>query len=136
MKTEAEPQTVQRAVRSKATALAIIGVAAFVTITVAQLSRYFIGGNVVLQAGNVVLNESTAKKILAVSDTGWVRIDTQVIILLDELLRFPIHPDNLDGVKAQIPSRISLNFNSDESAIITALASSLLVPNTNYDAAA
>jgi cyclic-di-AMP phosphodiesterase PgpH len=82
------------------------------------------------------LNEGTALRILSASDTRWARIDAQVIILLDEVLRFPIRPDNLDGVKAQLPSKISLNFNADDSAVITAIASSLLVPNTNYDAAA
>jgi putative nucleotidyltransferase with HDIG domain len=200
----------------KFVALAVIAVCAFLAIIAAQLSRYFIGGSVVLQPGDVAgqdiraprritfiseaetnrqrdlaeasvapvftapdaqiarqqlgiardlmnqiaeiradrvvsntqrieqlstlpgaaLNQNIAEKILAVSDTRWARIDTQVIVLLDEVLRDPIHPDNLDGVKAQLPSRISLNFNADESSVITALASSLLVPNTNYDAAA
>lgn len=82
------------------------------------------------------LNEVNAQRILAVSDTTWARIDTQVIVLLDEVLRDPIRPDNLDGVKAQLPTKISLNFNADQSSVITALASALLVPNTNYDAAA
>ncbi len=82
------------------------------------------------------LNETTARLILAEDDTGWARIDTQVIVLLDEVLRIPIHPDNMDSVKAQLPSRISLNFNANESTIITTLAAALLVPNTSYDAAA
>ncbi|MFS8086459.1 MAG: hypothetical protein ACMG6H_12575, partial [Acidobacteriota bacterium] len=33
-------------------------------------------------------------------------------------------------------SRISLNFSADESTVITTLAATLLVPNTNYDTAA
>ena len=82
------------------------------------------------------LNETNAARILGASDTTWARIDTQVIVLLDEVLRDPIRPDNLDGVKAQLPTRISLNFNADQSSVITALASALLVPNTSYDAAA
>ena len=85
---------------------------------------------------NLGLNETNARRILAVDDTAWARIDTQVVVLLDEVLRFAIRPDNLDGVKAQLPSRISLNFNADQALVITALASALLVPNTNYDAAA
>src|SRR5438105_2767441 len=60
MRTEAVLQTAQRAAHSKAVALAIIGISAFIAITVAQLSRYFIGGNVVLQPGNVALQDIRA----------------------------------------------------------------------------
>jgi putative nucleotidyltransferase with HDIG domain len=216
MMTDAAPLSAQRAARRKATALAAVGIVAFVTITVAQLTRFFIGGNIVLQPGSVAsqdiraprritytsdaetnrqrdlaeasvsavftppdaqiarqqlgiardlmnqiaqiranaaatederikdlgalpdlgLNNKTAKLILSVSDTSWARIDTQVVIILDEVLRQSIRPDNLDSIKAQLPSQISLNFNSDESSIITTLVSALLVPNTNYDASA
>jgi putative nucleotidyltransferase with HDIG domain len=216
MMTDAVPLSAQRAARRKATALAAIGIVAFVAVTVAQLTRFFIGGNIVLQVGNVAsqdiraprritytseaetnrqrdlaeasvapvftapdgqiarqqlstardlmnkiaqiradtsatqeqhieqltalttlgLNDKTATQILSVDDTSWARIDTQVIIILDEVLRLSIRPDNLDSIKAQLPSRISLNFNSDESSIITSLVSALLVSNTNYDAAA
>lgn len=210
------PLSPQQALRRKLTALALVAAAAFVAITIAQLSRNFVGGDVVLEPGSVapqdiraprrttfvseaetnrqrdlaegsvapvftapdaqiarqqlgvardlmnriaqiradktvsdsvrmeqlmalqngVLGEATAEKLLAVNDTRWARIDTQVIILLDEILRIPIRPDNLEGVMAQLPNRISLSFNSDESGIITTIASALLLPNTNYDAAA
>jgi putative nucleotidyltransferase with HDIG domain len=216
MKTEEAPGSSERAARRKAIALAVIGISAFIAITLAQLSRFYIGGSATIQIGNVALldirsprrityasdsettrqrdlaeasvaplftapdaqiarqqlgaardlmnriaqiradttlseaahidqlmalpnlalNEINAHHILTVDDTAWARIDTQVIMLLDEVLRFPIRPDNLDGVKAQLPTRISLNFNADQSSVITALASALLVPNTNYDAAA
>ena len=216
MKTDAAPLSAQRAAHRKATALAVVGIVAFVAIVASQLTRFFIGGNIVLQQGSVALqdiraprritlvseaetnrqrdlaeasvspvftppdsqiarqqlgiardlmnkiaqiradastsedqhieqlvalptlglNDKTAALILAVNDTSWARIDTQVVVMLDEVLRLSIRPDNLDSVKAQLPSRISLNFNSDESSIITTLASALLVPNTNYDAAA
>jgi len=215
MKTEAAPKSPELAARRKVLALAVIGVSVFVAITLAQLSRFYIGGNASVQSGmvalqdirsprrityisdsetarqrdlaeasvapvftapdaqiarqqlgaardlmnriaqirsdtvlsesahidqlmtlpNLGLNEVNAHRILAVDDTAWARIDTQVIVMLDEILRFPIRPDNLDGVKAQLPNRISLNFNADQSSVITALASALLVPNTNYDAA-
>ncbi len=216
MKTEAAPKPELQMAKRKAIVFAVIGISAFIAITLAQLSRFYIGGSAVVQNGsvalqdiratrrityisdsetarqrdlaeasvspiytapdaqiarqqlgsardlmnhiaqiradttlstsahieqlmaipNVGLNEATAGRILTVNDTAWARIDTQVIVLLDEVLRFPIRPDNLDGAKAQLPNRISLNFNADQSSIITALASALLVPNTNYDAAA
>jgi putative nucleotidyltransferase with HDIG domain len=216
MKTEAAPQPALNPARRKTLTLALIACLAFIGITAAQLSRFFVGGDVVLQPGSVALqdiraprritfiseaetsrqrdlaeasvapvftapdgqiarqqlgiardlmnriseiradkslsddqrteqliglqelalNEQTARTILKVDDTRWARIDAQVIILLDEVLRFSIRPDNLDGVRAQLPSRISLNFNSDEVSIITSLVSALLTPNTNYDAAA
>lgn len=216
MKADAAPRTPEQAARRKALALAVVGISAFVAVTLAQLTRFYIGGSAAVQLGSVALqdihasrrityisdsetgrqrdlaeasiapvftapdsqiarqqlgaardlmnriaqiradgtvseaaridqlivlptlglNETNAQRILDVSDTSWARIDTQVIVLLDELLRFPIRPDNLDGVKAQLPNRISLNFNADQTSIITALTSALLVPNTNYDAAA
>src|SRR5690349_13657325 len=70
MKMATSPQMLaQRVARNKAAALALVGVFAFVAIIVAQLSRYFIGGNVVLQPGSVALQDIRApRRITYTSD--------------------------------------------------------------------
>ena len=82
------------------------------------------------------LDAEVAERILDISDTRWIRVDAQVIGLLDEVLRSPIRPDNVNTIKAALPIRISLDFSAEEAAVIAALALPMLVPNTNYDAAA
>ncbi len=77
-----------------------------------------------------------AARILSISDSRWARVDAHAMALLDEVLRSPIKPENLNSVKAALPIRISLEFSAEEVAVITALAVPMLVPNTNYDAAA
>ncbi len=82
------------------------------------------------------LDSATAERILGINDSRWTRVDAHVAALLDEVLRSPIKPDDLNTIRASLPIRISLEFSIEEAAVIVALAAPMLAPNTNYDAAA
>lgn len=82
------------------------------------------------------LSADVAARILGISDTRWARVDAQIMALLDEVLRSPIRPENLSSIRAALPIRISLEFSPEEASVIAALAAPMLVPNSNYDAAA
>ncbi len=82
------------------------------------------------------LPENTALAILRFNDAQWGRVASQVLSVLDTVLRTPIHPDNLDKVRAGLGQYISLSLSPEEAEVVYQLASALLVTNTNYDAAA
>ncbi len=82
------------------------------------------------------IRESTARAILALQDRQWGRVSAQTTAVLDAVLRRPIHPGNLEEVRASVPQLISFSLQPEEAEIVTQLVGALIVPNTNYDAAA
>jgi len=82
------------------------------------------------------IRESVARAILTLHDRQWGRVSAQVTAVLDAVLRRPIHPGNLEEVRASVPQLISFSLQPDEADIVNQLVSALIVPNTNYDAAA
>ncbi len=82
------------------------------------------------------IRESTARAVTALQDRQWGRVSAQTIAVLDAVLRRPIHPGNLEEVRASVPQLISFSLQPDEAEIVTQLVSALIVPNTNYDATA
>ena len=84
----------------------------------------------------VGISEQTALKLLELSQPAWLRVDMQVMSVLDVALRSPIQPDNLNRAKDSIASLISLSLSQEEAAAVNEVSQALLVPNTNYDATA
>jgi putative nucleotidyltransferase with HDIG domain len=82
------------------------------------------------------IRESTARAIAMLQDRQWGRVSAQTTAVLDAVLRRSIHPGNVEEVRAGVPQLISFSLQSDEAEIVTQLVNALIVPNTNYDAAA
>lgn len=82
------------------------------------------------------IDTSLADRILNINDARWARVDAYITTMLDEVLRSPIRAENLNSIRAALPSQISLEFSPEEAAVIAALATPMLTPNTEYDAAA
>lgn len=82
------------------------------------------------------LSRDDAVDLLNLTDEDWANVDAQVIAVLDSAMRTPIQPDTLARARDNIIGQISLNLSMDAALVTTALAQALLVPNTNYDAAA
>ncbi|HQV68709.1 MAG TPA: HDIG domain-containing protein [Thermoflexales bacterium] len=82
------------------------------------------------------LTPDTAHVILKLSDLRWAQIDAGAVALVDGMMRGPIQKDNADSMKARLPAQISLSYTPEEAALMAALASPWIVPNTNFDAAA
>ncbi|MDW8395362.1 MAG: HDIG domain-containing protein [Anaerolineae bacterium] len=89
-----------------------------------------------LAISELSLSEETARRILRLNDVQWSRIAGQVIAVLDVTLRASIRPEDLDRLRAGLGQHISLSLSSEEADIVNRIAGALLVPNTNYDAAA
>jgi cyclic-di-AMP phosphodiesterase PgpH len=83
----------------------------------------------------LALPEPIARAIVAHSDTQWGRIDAQIMTVLDNAMRAPIRPDNLDQARNSLRQQISLSLSTSDAALVELIAGTLIVPNTNYDGA-
>jgi hypothetical protein len=81
----------------------------------------------------LLLDREMIMGILSLSDSRWESITQETTSILDQLMREPIREDQQIIVDLKIPSLISLSFSEDQSAIITALVQSFLVPNSLYN---
>ena len=82
------------------------------------------------------LSDALARKLLAFSETSWARVETQVISVLDVVMRTAIQPDNVIRTQETLTGLISLSLSTDEAQAVKELTQPLIVPNTQYDAAA
>lgn len=85
---------------------------------------------------NAKLDDAEIQLILKSSDTRWALIDSQIITLLDEVMRNPIRTDNLDTIKARLPGLVSFIYSPDEASLISEFVADLTVPNTTVDTSA
>ncbi len=71
--------------------------------------------------------------LLSVSDARWSAIQQESLRVLEQVMRTPVRADNLDFVKNDISSQVSLTFNDQDSALVTELVTSHVVPNSQYN---
>jgi putative nucleotidyltransferase with HDIG domain len=79
------------------------------------------------------LSRDTIIAILSLSSSRWLGVSQEATSVLDQVMREPIHEDQLIPVDQRIPTLISLSFPEDQSAIITSLVQAFVVPNSLYD---
>jgi cyclic-di-AMP phosphodiesterase PgpH len=89
-----------------------------------------------LEIKPLALDEPAARLLIASNDTEWLNVDRQVISVLDEAMRVPIRPDNIDQARKSLRQQISLSLNPQQAALVETIVATMLVPNTNFDEAA
>jgi hypothetical protein len=91
--------------------------------------------NALMALQPLALTQPIANAILDHTDTQWGRIDAQIMTVLDNAMRAPIRPDNLDLARNSLRQQISLSLSTSDAELVELIAGALIVPNTNYDAA-
>ncbi len=77
------------------------------------------------------LNEATIVQLFNVDDSLWQEIDTEIIAILERVMRGEIKSTDLARIRAQLPTQVSVRFNDmREIDVIVSLVSDLLRPNT------
>ncbi|MDX1995333.1 MAG: HDIG domain-containing protein [bacterium] len=86
------------------------------------------------QVRELQLEEPITERLLEIDAETWREIDDQIVSVLERVMRDPIREDNLEEVRAGLPTQVSVRFNEEDSAVIVAIVSDLLrvnsVPNT------
>lgn len=78
----------------------------------------------------LTLTDDQIDRILNMSAETWESVDGEIINVLERILREPIRATNLEVVRTQLPTQVSIRFSSEESGIIVAIVEDLLRPNT------
>lgn len=81
---------------------------------------------------NVKLKPESEQLILGMSDARWSAVQQEAVRVLDQVMRGPVRPDNLDFVRNEIPTDVSLTLSEQDSALVSELTAGFVVPNSQY----
>jgi cyclic-di-AMP phosphodiesterase PgpH len=78
----------------------------------------------------VVIPPDIAETILSFSDETWNEVREEILNVLTRVMRDSIRESDLATIRAQLPSQVSVRFDSDETQVITTLVGGLIRANT------
>ncbi len=82
------------------------------------------------------LSEGVRRRIVEFNDENWEAVASEVLNTLSFAMRESIREADLPRVRAQLGNQVSVRFNEEERAVIVALVSDLIRPNTFLNSAA
>jgi putative nucleotidyltransferase with HDIG domain len=74
----------------------------------------------------------TVDYAIAVSESRWQIVQAEALRVLELVMRRSIHEEDVEQVKANVSSSVSLTLNELQSALVSELVSSFVVPNSFY----
>jgi putative nucleotidyltransferase with HDIG domain len=83
---------------------------------------------------DISLQPASIEFILAISPARWDSIQEASRVLLAEVMRAPVRAEDLETVRAGLPSLVSLNLTENEAAVTVELVAPLVAANTFYSA--
>lgn len=78
------------------------------------------------------LQQDTANRILALSESRWQAVQQEAISVLEQVMRGVIRDDRLEDARRNIPSLVSLSLTEEQSQIVAELAAAFVAPNSFY----
>ena len=81
---------------------------------------------------DVTLRPESIPLILSMSDVRWNSVEQESVRVLEQVMRNPVRADNLDFVRNDISSHVSLTLNEQDAGLATDLVSAYVVPNSQY----
>ncbi len=78
------------------------------------------------------LPSASVEALLALSPARWDAVQQESLSVLEQVMRAPIRPGDLDGVKRNIPALVSLNLTEEQARLVSLLAAAFVVPNSFY----
>jgi hypothetical protein len=81
---------------------------------------------------NISLKPESIQLVLGMSDSRWNAVEAESLRVLEQVMRSPVRADNLDFVRNDIDSRVSLTLNEQDAALVTELVKAFIVPNSQY----
>jgi cyclic-di-AMP phosphodiesterase PgpH len=78
------------------------------------------------------LTPAAVQEILGMSDSNWNEVQQESVRVLEQVMRDPVRPDNLELIKNDISSHVSLTLDEPAATLVTQLVSAFVVPNSQY----
>jgi putative nucleotidyltransferase with HDIG domain len=79
---------------------------------------------------DLTLDKNTVEKIVSLSDLRWASTQQDALRVFEQVMRSSVREENLVGVQAGIPSVVSFILSDDQAAIVVALVTPFIVPNS------
>lgn len=81
---------------------------------------------------DVRLQLDTVDYVLVLSESRWLIVQAEALRVLELVMRRSIHEADVDQVKANVGSSVSLTLNELQSSLVSQLVASFVVPNSFY----
>ncbi len=78
----------------------------------------------------VTLTDAIVDNLLRFDEETWQAIDDEIINVLPRIMRESIRETNLQSIREQLPTQVSVRFNPQEREVIVAIVEDLVRPNT------
>lgn len=80
----------------------------------------------------VTLKPETISKILSLSESRWDAVEQESLVVLEQVMRANIRPDDVENIRRNIPLRVSLSLSEEQAAIVVELVGAFVLPNSQY----
>ena len=80
----------------------------------------------------IQLNQDSAKYIFSINENKWIQIKNECLIVFEQIIRNPIHEDQLSVIKNNIPSYIGFAFSENDVGLIPQIISPFISVNSIY----
>ena len=81
---------------------------------------------------SLVLQPGSQEALLSMTDTRWELVHSEALKLLEQAMQNPVRTENLDTVRKNLPSLVSLILTEKEAALVVEIVSPLVVANSFY----
>ena len=78
---------------------------------------------------DVVLTPEAIAQILTLPDDLWTRLTQEIVAVVDLALRTEIRASNLDDAKARLPALVAIDFNEQQTQLVSQIAQNFIIPN-------
>jgi cyclic-di-AMP phosphodiesterase PgpH len=82
----------------------------------------------------VPIDAAFSETLLEISADDWLRLDDQVVGILERTMRNEIRESELAGITANLPNLVSVSIDEDLSDVIVRLTKPLVIPNAFFNA--
>jgi putative nucleotidyltransferase with HDIG domain len=80
----------------------------------------------------IYITQDTAEQILSMSDSRWQTVSQESVVILEQVMRTTIREIDLEDVRQQLPSLVSLSLSEDQVQLVVKLAEAFVAPNSFY----
>ncbi|RME87172.1 MAG: HDIG domain-containing protein [Anaerolineae bacterium] len=81
---------------------------------------------------DISLPRETAERILTLSASRWDAIQQEALSVLERVMRNPIRPDEVESIRRDIPSLVSLALSEENAQLVAELVRAFVAPNSLY----
>ncbi len=80
----------------------------------------------------LTLQPGSQDVLLALTDTRWELVQTEAFKVLEQAMQNPVRTEDLDSVRQNLPSLVSLTLTEKEAALVVEIVAPLVVANSFY----